>query len=102
MAQAFVPKGKAEGYMQNWLFMALLLWLGGCQVMSLPSRDQPRLQQGMLDLRNWNFEQQGNISLQGDWLFEAGAFLDPSTADPLRISGKTPIPGSPNASPLYI
>jgi len=101
MLQAFVPKGKVEECMPIWFFISLLVSLSGCQLMTLPSGHQPLLQKGSMNLQSWSFESQGNVSLQGEWQFQAREFLDPAATDFTRTSSVLAVPGSPNSGPLY-
>jgi signal transduction histidine kinase len=87
--------------MPIWFLASLLLWLSGCQLMTLPSRQQPSLRQGQMDLQSWDFVSQGNVSLQGEWIFQAHGFLDPVTTDFRQVESHLAIPGSPNQGPLY-
>lgn len=50
----------------HWLFGSILFFFfWGCQ----PGKENPKVIQGILDLRQWNFQTDGNISLDGDWEF---------------------------------
>jgi signal transduction histidine kinase len=69
--------------------------------MTLPSRQQPSLRQGQMNLQSWDFVSQGNVSLQGEWMFQPGALVDPFNFDFQASSGFLSIPGSPNQGPLY-
>ncbi len=42
--------------------------LQGC-VNSIQSPHLPKAESGVIDLSNWNFEQDGNMNLSGDWEF---------------------------------
>lgn len=55
------------------LFMTLL---GSCQQQSTIGK-QPIARKGILDLRQWNFEEQGIIPLDGEWSFYWSELLDP-------------------------
>ncbi len=88
--------------MLRLFLLCFSFWLAGCQVLSLPDRRQPLLKNGHIDLQNWNFDQQGNISLHGEWLFYPLAFIDPAQAKVAPSQWQlSRIPGSPNTSPLY-
>lgn len=52
------------------------------------------VQEGKLDLRNWNPNVQGSVSLNGDWLFHQGIALAPDTVFKQPIQ----VPGSWNAT----
>jgi signal transduction histidine kinase len=69
--------------------------------MTLPSRQQPSLRQGQMDLQNWDFASQGNVSLQGEWLFQANVLQDPADFDFTQETRPLVVPGSPNQGPFY-
>ncbi|MDQ3234097.1 MAG: sensor histidine kinase, partial [Pseudobdellovibrionaceae bacterium] len=83
------------------LVVSLVLWLSGCQLMTLPSREQPLLRQGQMNLQSWDFNRQGNISVQGEWRFQEHALLDPATVDVSRLATFITTPGTPNSGLLY-
>lgn len=45
---------------------------------SADSRELPRAEKGVLDLRDWNFREQGVVQLLGEWEFYPQRFLPPS------------------------
>lgn len=45
---------------------------------SADSRELPRAEKGVLDLREWNFREQGVVQLRGEWEFYSQRFLPPS------------------------
>ena len=53
---------------------------------------QPRVSDGVIDLRSYSFEQSGPVALQGDWLFFRGELIPPSGAfEPDRaVSAQVP------------
>ena len=53
----------------------MVLWLGGCAV---APTDLPEARQGMFNLRDWNFVQQGAIPLNGQWDFYWDRLLTPA------------------------
>ncbi len=87
--------------MPIWILASLCLWLSACQLMTLPSRQQPSLHQGQMNLQAWDFVSQGNVSLEGEWIFQNQKFLDPATTDFIQGGKFLAIPGSPNQGPLY-
>jgi signal transduction histidine kinase len=87
--------------MPFWFLASLWLLLSGCQLMTLPSRQQPSLRHGQMDLQTWDFVSQGNVSLQGEWIFQPHALMDPASFDIQSVPGTLTIPGSPNQGPLY-
>jgi two-component system, sensor histidine kinase ChiS len=58
---------------------------------------KPRAQNGVLDLRNWDFKKQGPISLDGEWEFYYGKLLTPEDfkfKDKLSSPNLINIPGN--------
>jgi len=47
------------------LFIIILFLLGNCSERKIP----PKAVKGVLDLREWDFEHDGNINLDGEWEF---------------------------------
>lgn len=43
--------------------------------------DNPVAIQGVLDLRNWNFSEQGTVRLKGQWKFYWNQFIDPAATE---------------------
>lgn len=54
--------------------------------------DPPRVVQGTLDLRHWNFQTQGDISLNGNWHFAWRKFVDPAADARFPSSHYFPVP----------
>jgi PAS domain S-box-containing protein len=59
-------------------------------------REQPKVRNGELDLRTWNFDKDGTIALDGDWIFywqkavvgkKTGDFEEPANRQLLRVPG---------------
>ena len=46
------------------------------------ARAAPRAHGGVLDLRDWDFERDGTLTLDGEWLFAWRRFDDPSASAP--------------------
>ncbi|REE88580.1 phospho-acceptor domain-containing protein [Paenibacillus taihuensis] len=57
------------------LLMITVMLLTGCSVKS--EELQPTAKQGVMDLRNWQFEKNGQIELSGKWSFYASKLLQP-------------------------
>jgi PAS domain S-box-containing protein len=66
------------------------LALGGC-VPRAPRA--PRAVDGVLDLREWSFEADGPVRLDGEWEFAWGAFVAPGDQAVPRLSGTASVPG---------
>ena len=49
---------------------------------------------GVLDLRNWDFDHQGPVSLSGMWNFYWNQFVDPSTLANASAIAEIKIPGT--------
>lgn len=70
-----------------WLLGSILFFLYlGCR----PGKESPKVVQGVLDLKQWNFQTDGNISLDGDWEFYWNELLSDSN------------PNGQTSSPSYI
>ena len=57
----------------------------------------PEISAGIMDLRNWDFEQDGNLQLRGEWNFYYQQFLDPasfSQTEPPKPDGFITVPGT--------
>lgn len=68
--------------------LVLLLALAACGCAGA-SREGPTASNGVLDLRDWNFERDGPVSIAGDWDFHWGELLGPDVrgGEPLKASG---------------
>jgi PAS domain S-box-containing protein len=79
-----------------WL-LCLFLFMNHPQVLGAsPCSPQPEAINGLVDLRDWNFERCGPVPLDGAWAFRWGQFLDPAadpTASAWRDSHFLDIPG---------
>lgn len=78
-----------------WPLLCLLtcaLLLGACGSRSAP----PQAQAGLLDLRSWNFERDGMVRLDGEWLWYWQKLLQPhdfaTAAKPAAATGVFPFP----------
>lgn len=88
------------------LFVALLTGLrfGWLHLFGTP--EHPQAVGGVLDLRDWDFERNRTITLDGEWEFYPGVFVQPGEAGALLTLPRTPIhvPGDwraamPDSSP---
>jgi len=80
---------------------SLLTVIHGCNYSE--SSTAPTAKQGILDLSNWNFEDGGTVSLNGEWRFHWQQFLDPSAtfAEPSNTPGNyISVPSSWDGVPL--
>jgi hypothetical protein len=59
--------------MASWLKAWLLIII----LSPLVAFAQPKIEKGKLDLRNWNFQRQGTVPLDGEWRFYWEQFLMP-------------------------
>ncbi len=69
----------------------LLLLLSGCALQSTAPA-APTIKQGTLELSDWDFSRQGNISLDGDWAFYWDALLSPGDFDGRAPTGYYRLP----------
>jgi two-component system sensor histidine kinase ChiS len=54
------------------------IFIGGCFGNFGSSGKIPKAQNGVLDLRGWNFERQGSLPLDGEWQFYWKQLLTPA------------------------
>ncbi len=75
---------------RGWPTLLVLLVLPACTPRALPP--QPKVQEGVLDLRNWDLALNGPVKLDGDWAF----YWDASRSSLSQASSKEfiPVPGS--------
>ncbi len=67
----------------------LLLCLTSCNLTS-PAKEQPLVQQGIMDLQNWDFKSDGPVQLKGDWEFYWNALLESENfIDSSKLPAKT-------------
>jgi hypothetical protein len=85
---------------KNLIILAIFLLVWGtiaCAPNTLAKPVAPQAVAGALDLRQWDFEQNGATSLSGEWEFYWGQLLSPesfSTTTPPAITGLMAVPGS--------
>jgi len=60
---------------RSWL---LLIVLCGCAYCAIAQNNIPKVVNGKIDLREWDFEKQGEIKLEGSWNFYWKKLLSPS------------------------
>ncbi|MGK5093738.1 adenylate/guanylate cyclase domain-containing protein [Deltaproteobacteria bacterium TL4] len=70
----------ASGYKIIYGILVLGVLIG-CQNTEIPHKTPPQAVQGELDLRNWNFETEGLVTLDGEWGFYWKRFLNGSDFD---------------------
>ena len=68
-----------------------LLLLSGCAFESAGAIT-PTVKKGILDLSDWDFSRQGNVSLNGDWAFYWNALLMPGKFDGIEPTGYYRLP----------
>jgi len=67
-----------KNFIRNIILLLLyLLTFYTCKD-TVNKKNQPIAEKGILDLRNWNFENDGIVSLDGEWEFFWEEFLEPS------------------------
>ncbi len=79
---------RMAGLRQLLCLLACVLALSGCG----DSRQAPRAQDGVLDLRSWNFARDGMVRLDGDWLWYWHRLLPPSEVSAASPTGHFPFP----------
>lgn len=67
------------------LFLLLTLFFTGCAVRTANSTI-PEAQDGMLDLSDWDFRENGNTRLSGDWAFYPGELISPGNFNDVSLS----------------
>ncbi len=85
-----------------WLLI-FLFTLTACTQTQLSNNRPPQAQNGVLDLRDWDFEQGGIVKLNGGWEFYWEQLLtaeDFSTNTPPPLTGYIDVPGPWNGYPL--
>ncbi|MBF0227854.1 MAG: response regulator [Desulfobacterales bacterium] len=55
-------------YHLRFIFIIILFIIAACSP-SLSYKEHPRVKQGILDLTTWDFEKDGNVTLNGEWEF---------------------------------
>ncbi len=63
--------------MKYFPFFLLILTFIGCS----PPRNTPRVEKGVIDLRDWNFQENGSVELEGEWEFYWKELLDNDQID---------------------
>jgi two-component system, sensor histidine kinase ChiS len=51
--------------MKYFQLLIIILTIVGCN----PTRKIPRVEKGVIDLRDWNFQENGSVELEGEWEF---------------------------------
>ena len=72
------------------VLIVTVILLPGC------TEPPPRAKNGVMDLRNWDFETQGTLSLNGDWAFYWQELISPiqfGAGVPAPLSGFHTFPG---------
>ncbi|SVE62090.1 uncharacterized protein METZ01_LOCUS514944, partial [marine metagenome] len=70
----------------HWAVVALFLAIPSVALGAIP----PKIINGVLDLREWNFQSDGPIALKGEWVFSWGEFTEPgvlSDAHLMQVPG---------------
>lgn len=75
-------------------FTALCIVLPQAVAFSEANRPVPTVDNGVLDLANWDFSRDGPVGTQGQWFFAWGVLLDPAPWAELepKLSGQAPVP----------
>ena len=57
----------AKLHFQALVLLVILMLLSACTTQNIPP--QPKVIQGVLDMRNWDLARDGPVRLDGDWAF---------------------------------
>jgi PAS domain S-box-containing protein len=80
------------------LFSVIIFLLNACKL-DVSDRTAPKVANGVLDLRDWDFKKDGPVALSGEWEFYWHSHLKPnefSRESPLVMSGLIEVPGDWN------
>ena len=81
--------------MHRWLLYAALLLCSAC-VSGGGGQDSPKVRDGEIDVSGWDFENDGALKLDGEWLFAWQSFVDTPlsiTAAKDELSARFEVPG---------
>ena len=83
-------------FILSLVFFTLTLCCSGCSAVFSP--DQPKAEKGILDLTQWQFEENGVIKLDGQWEFYWNQLLEPHQLKDAGIpmTGYIDVPGTWN------
>ncbi|HHY40143.1 MAG TPA: diguanylate cyclase [Syntrophaceticus sp.] len=83
-------------FILSLIFFTLIIYLSGCSTVFLP--DQPKAEQGILDLTQWQFEKDGVIKLDGQWEFYWNQLLESHQLknSGIAMTGYISVPGTWN------
>ncbi|WP_036943884.1 hybrid sensor histidine kinase/response regulator [Pseudobacteroides cellulosolvens] len=92
---------KTKNHIYFFIIILISLFLGGCSTKIKPS---PDIKGGIYDLRSWNFQNDGYVSLDGNWQFFDSVILSPSeleTSSVLHTYAKVPSVRGVNSPSTY-
>jgi diguanylate cyclase (GGDEF)-like protein/PAS domain S-box-containing protein len=78
-------------YIVLTIFLTFFL-ISSCSSDRFPALEVEQAQKGVLDLHNWDFKENGNISLEGEWAFWWKEILDPDKAESFDEALFMPVP----------
>ncbi len=79
----------------GWIALFLIAVVAvGAWSWQRPGPAQPLAQSGVLDLRDWSFPEQGNVTLDGEWEFYPNVLLTPSELHSMRPEHYIRVPGA--------
>ncbi len=84
-----------KSFLKHTFFIVLSVLLFGCSSNS-PNKYAPKVQQGIIDLRHWDFAEEGPVNLSGEWEFYWKQFVTPGngfTTGVTRSSDFIQVPG---------
>lgn len=79
---------RRAGWLHVLMFFFLTVIVG---VVHAPAHASPRAVNGVLDLTGWDFERDGDVNLDGEWLFYWNQLLTPEDFDDASIPKKSGI-----------
>jgi PAS domain S-box-containing protein len=94
-ARLAYPRRMVAGILRAWVRVLLVAGLAACGLQDAARPDPPRVQGGVLDLRDWVFARDGSVNLDGEWELVWGAFAQPGASDAPghAPAGRVQVPG---------
>lgn len=78
------------------LFVAIstLLFMACLSLPAFSAAEIPQAENGVLDLRDWDFSSKGKLEIAGEWIFDWNRFIDPARGDDKRDFSLIRVPGT--------
>ncbi|MCP4138771.1 MAG: 7TM-DISM domain-containing protein, partial [Chloroflexi bacterium] len=77
---------------RSLVLILIFFGLGACSQPGIDIRQHPEAIEGVLDLRNWDFEKEGSITLAGEWAFYWEELLQPEEIINPNQASYVPVP----------